>query len=923
MVKLKLLLILLVVATLQAFGLPTGVHGVVVDSRTGEPVAGATVILDVQGNMVTTGPSGDFRISDASPGNDQLVVVGYGYKDLTLDVELLDNTIINVGTLRLESTTAGSETSQQFKQFANEMVLSEQELEDEEGNTQAIATLTGATDNPFYQAASYDFSLMRFRMRGYNSEYNSNSINGINFNDAVRGRFNYSMVGGMNQAFRSRSIGIGLEATPFTFGEIGGANNINLYAKDYAPGFRGSVAFTNSNYKYRAMVTYSTGLMPNGWALTLSAVGRYADEGIIPGSFYKSAGYFIAAQKVFNQAHSISLVTFGAPTQRSSNSATVQEAYDLAGSNLYNVNWGWFDGKKRSARVVESFDPTAIINWIWKPNMNTTLNTGAAFHKSFYSSSALGWYNAPDPRPDYYRYLPSYAQQDEVKEYITDKWVNDESTRQINWDQLYQTNLLNNYLFEHGGEDKGSTYMLENRHSNQASWALNTNLNMRLSDIVTMQGGLSGNYTRSSYYKTVRDLLGGRYWLDIDQYAERDFPSNPDLAQNDLNHPNRRALKGDRFGYDYDINSWQAVAWQQMVFGFAKWDLSYSIKGTYTNYQRDGHMRNGRAPNNSYGKGKKHDFFNYAGKIGITYKLDGRNTFSAHGYYGTRAPLPNGAYVSPRTKDDVVADLNSEKIWSADFSYTWNYRRFKGVVTGFWTDQRDATDRYSFYDDTYKTFMNYAMTGVHKVYRGIELGMSYKLTPSVTLSAAANWARYLYKNRPTGTRSYENGSEEDIVTTVYLKNFHISGTPEEAYTVSVNWSAPHMWFFELSGTWMNRAYVDISPVRHEPVDALNNGQAVFNSVQEAEEWINYYRTQDKLNEALVFGASIGKVIYLSRTSSLNINLNLDNILNNTNIQTGGYQQGRGTITDFQNSKFPNKYYYAQGFKLFLNVGVRF
>jgi hypothetical protein len=30
---------------------------------------------------------------------------------------------------------------------------------------------------------------------------------------------------------------------------------------------------------------------------------------------------------------------------------------------------------------------------------------------------------------------------------------------------------------------------------------------------------------------------------------------------------------------------------------------------------------------------------------------------------------------------------------------------------------------------------------------------------------------------------------------------------------------------------------------------------------------------------------------LSRSSSLNLNLSLNNLLNNTNIQTGGYQQG--------------------------------
>ena len=265
-------------------------------------------MLDAQGNTVTTGPNGDFLISDAAAGSDEIIVLGYGYKDLSRKVQIFGNAVENLGTIKLEPSdfNATDEESQSF----SDVILSESELEDEEGNSQSVATLTGASDNPFYQAASYDFSLMRFRIRGYKNEYTRTSINGINFNEPMRGLFNFSMTGGLNQAFKSKSIGMGLEATSYDFGAVGGSNNILTFAKDYAPGFRGSVAYTNGNYRYRGMVTYSTGLMPNGWAMTVSAVGRYADEGVFPGTFYNSWGYFLALQKVFNSHHSIALTTF-------------------------------------------------------------------------------------------------------------------------------------------------------------------------------------------------------------------------------------------------------------------------------------------------------------------------------------------------------------------------------------------------------------------------------------------------------------------------------------------------------------------------------------------------------------------------------------------------------------------------------------
>jgi hypothetical protein len=156
------------------------------------------------------------------------------------------------------------------------------------------------------------------------------------------------------------------------------------------------------------MFTYATGVRPDGWSFAFSTIGRYAEEGVVPGTFYRSWGYFLTAEKIINDESTIMITGFGAPTQRGQSSATFEEVYKLTGDNLYNPNWGYQEGKKRNSRVVGSFDPSFILNWEWKPDISTTLRTGIAVKMTNYSSSALNWYNAADPRPDYYRYLPSY-----------------------------------------------------------------------------------------------------------------------------------------------------------------------------------------------------------------------------------------------------------------------------------------------------------------------------------------------------------------------------------------------------------------------------------------------------------------------------------------------------------------------------------
>ncbi len=939
-IKLSLLLLL-------AFALPSlaasGVKGTLVDAATGKPVADANVFLRNQSLYVMGGADGVFSITKAAPGSDVLEISAYGYKDLDMDVNIPDGRVIDLGTIRLSadnSVYAGTGNDDYTHDDANAL--------EDEGAMQSIGTIQGATDNIYYQATNYDFSVMRFRYRGYDSNWNAGYINGFNFNDGMRGRFNFSGLGGMtSSAFRNRSVDVGLDASNYGFGNIGGSSNFTTYASEYAPGFRGNFSYTNSNYMLRLMMQYSTGLNKHGWAFSASIIGRYAPEGVIKGTFYNSLGYSLSLQKVFNDKHSINLTTWGAPTQRATNTAATQEAYDLAGTNLYNPSWGYLDGKKKSSKIVESFDPAALVNWIWKPRMGTTVNTGVGFRHSAYSSSALNWYQSADPRPDYYRYLPSYynpanpwsgnyledGENDPLwdtyeanYQYYRHLWQSDESMRQIDWDAIYRTNLLNRTNYDRNPELVGqSSYILENRHSNFSSWMFNSYIDHRINDFMTLQGGVSFNYTDGHYFKTVRNLLGGEFWRDIDNFSERDFPGNPEILQNNLNDPNRRVREGDKFGYDYHIRTITAKAWLQNQISTRHWNVNYGLEVSYTNFMRHGEMRNGRAPENSYGPGKRHTFDNAAFKAGATYKINGRNYIVAHASYGTRAPMPDQAYVSPRVKDTAIQGLKSERFLSADIAYVWNYNRFRGSVGGFITEMWNGIKRTGFYDYQLNTFMNYSMSGMHTQYRGIELGMSYKILPSLTASAAATIASYKYKNDPLGVRSYENGSQEDVTRRVYLKNYHIGGTPQQAYNVSLNYAAPKNWFFELSANWMGDAYVDLAPSRHEEMPDLYTvvkpapGESYEVAIKEK---ISEITTQEKLKDAFVLNLSIGKLIY-TKWGSLNFNLSVNNLLNNRNIQTGGYQEGKFDYTTYDVSKFPNKYYYAQGIRVFFNFGIRF
>ena len=112
-----------------------------------------------------------------------------------------------------------------------------------------------------------------------------------------------------------------------------------------------SLVNANSMYRFRAMVTYGSGLLDNGWSYALSVSTRQGGNSYVDGVYYNSYGYFASAEKIFNSRHRLGFTIMGAPTERGAQQASTQEAYDLVGNNYYNPNWGYQDGKMRNARV--------------------------------------------------------------------------------------------------------------------------------------------------------------------------------------------------------------------------------------------------------------------------------------------------------------------------------------------------------------------------------------------------------------------------------------------------------------------------------------------------------------------------------------------------------------------------------------------
>ena len=898
-------------------------------------IAGAKITLGNQGISTTTNTNGEFSFTYLEPIDEEIIIEADGYMPDIQLVLLQEGELNDLGNICLQ---------RDFARDAQEEILlniADEDLNDDEGKSQAQASASSASNDVFNSTTSFAWSTARYRKRGYDQTYEQTYINGINFNSAERGQFNFSSMGGLNDASRNKEVLNPIEATNFAFGGLSTSTNYLMDASRYAQGWKVGVAGTNRNYKARVNATYASGPLANGWSFIGQMAFRFSpyidQKGIIgEGIKYYSLGYFFSAEKKFNNGDKLSIITFGAPTERGQSAAVTQEVYDLTnaynktswGHNSYNPYWGYQNGKVRNSRIVKSYDPTAILNYDLKIDDYNKMKFAVGYHYSFYSNSALTFYNAPDPRPDYYRNLPSFLWDGQIadsnseqlfgsdgshypygnfigadmnglemgmgqlahdgniigpsinaQQYnaLVDLWQSrDNKTTQIDWDNIYASNIANNYNNPNGS----ARYLLERRHNNIQEAMANINYVNTQFDHLKITAGLEGKFSQGIHYKTVDDLLGGKQWIDVDPFADRDIKelaTNAGLSQTDIANVKKNDIAadyndvkhdGDRFGYDYRINMGTAKLWAQNEWTFNEVDFYYALQLTYYSMQRTTNMINGRAwylsqLNPQYAfhylgtqadeiiahanagtltagttyMGQAHHFIDPAFKLGATYKIDGRNKLKINALAETRAPLARNAYISQRVHDRAIETIYthdnaknlkdfyaaSEKVAGGDLSYEFNFPIVRGRITGFFTQFWDGSELNGYYDDEARTFVNQALTGINRRHMGIEAAAAVKLGTYFTLTGAASVGDYRYTSNAMAITSAENGmalaedkdgkSVFELQDEVLLKGIRVATGPQVNASLKLSFFHPKMWFADVTVSYYDWNFLDVAPSR--------------------------------------------------------------------------------------------------------------
>ena len=983
----KKTLTLLTVLLLTAFAalaqtVPTGgVRGTVVNRQGRIPIAGAEITLLQKGVTIdtcTTTKDGTFLIEGLADGIYDMIV--------NADEYIQSRVFVTVEKGFIKDMYFISMTAERIVTITDEDVVSDLDMAD--ASYADNPTIMFDANDVFSSVAGYGFSAVRFKNRGYNSESNDVLLAGIRFNDAITGYSPYSLWSGLNEAMRAKETTLGLEPHFTSLGRYNGVTNILATPYNVRKGWRFSALTNSTLYRMRLMGSYSSGEMDNGLSYAFNVSARLGGNDWVKGVYYKSISYYAGISKNFDDVHRLSLVTFAAPGIRGAQNASTQEVYDLMGDNMYNSNWGYQAGKMRNSRVRSTFEPVTLLEHVYTPNDSFESGISILWRTGKNGYTALDWYDAPDPRPDYYRNLPSYAYMEdddygrlnrEKYDWAYEMWSQHGEPyykyQHIDWDHLYDVNR--------NTADGRSKYAVEERRVDQNDLNIAAHLYKRFNNCFMLRAGVFGRYDKARNYKKMNDLLGGEYFLNMDQFAERDHAASEAMAQNDLDYymahgESQKIKKGDIYGYNYNAVVRYTFIWFDNYFDFGRFKLNIGLSQGYNSLWREGLYRKGLFaglddngqeivyngevlthydvqgnPITSKGMSEIQHFYTFAFKTNASYVIGKNHRISLNAGYFSDAPTFNQAFISARTRNTINPNLTNTRTLSSDITYQYNGNGINARVTAFHTQIMDKCDVTSFYDDSQKSYTNFAMSKISQRHIGVEAGVRVPLpVQGLTASAVLNYGDYVYNSTPMVTQTIDNSAELVIDNqpvkywqshpiykqekmddgSIYYPvdsdgnyivektvQHYVEGTPQIAAALALNYRTNSYWFFEINAQYFDKSYLDMNPLyRTEMACAGPDG---IITPQE----ITYMASQIRLPSQFLLNASVGKSWYIRRTYNVGFSLELKNILNNTDVITGGYEQTRLITSDNYDRyyKFDPKFFYMSGFNYMLNIYFRF
>ncbi len=689
-------------------------RGTVVDDQ-GEPLIGATV--SVPGTKVATATDTDGNFTITVPDRASQISIDYiGYKAASVPVaknvgtvalatesQLLKDVVVTQSIARTRQTPVAIS---QIDAATIEVKLGNQEFPEVLKTTPGVwATKDGG-----------GYGDAKINMRGFKTENIAALINGIPVNDMEWGGLYWSNWAGLSDVTASMQTQRGLGAAIVSVPSVGGTINITTKTLDVKRG--GNVFYGMGNDGLNQIgFSVSTGLMKNGWAITLLGSRKWGD-GYIQGTNFNAYTYFLNISKRINDHHQISLTAFGSPQthyKRSSQDGLSIEGWQgvknyMDGESMYKYNptFGYgLDGQVRSSNKNVYHKPQISLNHIWQINHRSSLSS------ALYVSLASGYGSSGQGRGTY----------------------NGQSLSNTSW--YGATNGVLNTLFRRadGTFDYGAiqemnmasvtgSNMVMSKSVNSHNWfgLVSTYKNELIENKLNLLAGIDMRYYIGYHKNEITDLYDGEYFMD-DSSRKGVKPEN-NAAAADPNWKYQKLGVGDVVYRNFDGHTAQEGAYAQLEYSMFDKKMTAILAGSLSNttYWRVDHFYYDK----QHEKSKTVNFMAGTIKGGVNYNIDRHNNVYFNGGYITRAPFfSGGAFLQSATSNATNPNAVNEKVGSIELGYEYHSPKFTATLNAYYTKWMDkTTTRSGEMDNGDRYYFN--MQGVDARHMGVEVNFVYK-----------------------------------------------------------------------------------------------------------------------------------------------------------------------------------------------------
>jgi hypothetical protein len=573
----------------------------------------------------------------------------------------------------------------------------------------------------------------------------------------------------------------------------------------------------------------------------------------------------------------------------------------LAGQSNYQSNWGWYHHQMYFPSTHQNNTAVFSLQFKKQHSENRYMHLNNALAIGHQGQTSLEWTSTSDPRPDYYRYLPSYLTDSLLRISLTNWLVQHPEQLQLQLDAMEKINKASGRSF----------YMVNQQMSNLFLWHGNFQMVNHFSNW-NYQFGIDYALEQVHSSQIAKDLIGGTYYLNYNNWMNDDGSTLS--FQNDITHPDRKIAQGEKWGADYAISFAHIRPWMQWFHESPRFETTVGMGLGIQGFKRTGYNVNGLYGSNSKGNSSFQSFPSWDFKGQWMYKYSGRWYGRSIAYIRQIAASSATYYLQPDMSATSNPYARSSQEQGVDFSIIYHAPVLKWATSIYWKKNEQAALQKMFYHDAFASFVYGVAGNIQTESKGIEASIETTWLPKVQTSWVGNLQQNKYTQNVPYQLLYLNDLHILASGILYLKNLPSSNAP--SWTQAFSFSYDPIFSWRLG--W-NYLYAYQRPVA---MDVFRRSDWVKTKLDE----VSWQRLSELplLPGIGVLNCFVSK--YLQQKTKKGIlkwyaSLSARNLLN-TWIPVFAYEQTRFDYLHFNNQKYALKYLMDKGTSYTLRIQLQ-